>query len=217
MPTEVTNTFRDEKNKQVNAPITLYEVEIDDTTELDIAEYDVPVVYGGKVYTPFPITREGIPMNLSGEIDMVRVAVANVNQQMGAYLLANNGLRGKKVVMKLVFSSLLDDPDAHIDNEYWIDGAIITEQTATFNLTSKLDLLQVQIPLRSFIRDFCPWDYKKLGCWIFTGTYSPPSGFANAATQCDKTRKGEHGCEYHNNVKRFGGSPTMPARRVYVI
>jgi len=221
MPQITDTNFVVEKNQQENVPIMLYEVTIDDTHELDIAEWDVNVVYptsGGKTYLPFPITHESIPMNISGEIDACKVTVGNANQIIGGYLLANDGLRGNKVVMKLVFADLLADADAHLDNEFYIDGVIISETQAVFTLTSKLDLMQVQIPLRSFIRDFCPWPYKQDGCWLLSGgVYSAPSGFANTAIQCDKTLKGARGCAFHNNMLRFGGWPTMPARRIYVI
>ena len=220
MPQLTNDAFRDEKNKGENRPVMLYEVYVPGST-IYLAEYDQDVVYpttGGQTYLNSPIRHEGIATNRSGEIDAIKIHASNVSREMGALLLQNNGLKGVKVTLKLVFADLLDDADANLSWTYYIDASEITENEANFIATSKLDFYEVELPARRFMRDHCPWQYKKEGCWLKSGgVWVAPSGFTNEAAQCDKTRKGPAGCEFHNNQLRFGGFPAIPSTGIYVI
>jgi lambda family phage minor tail protein L len=241
MPESIPQTYITEKNKPSNSPIMLYEIEISPASILYFCEWDTQIVYpsgvtgyglgggplgggvlgggGSQTYLPFPLTHEGIGVNALGEIDTVKVKLSAVDRTIISTLAANNGLIGCKVVMKLVFFDRLDDPDANIASTFYIDSVETTEQEAVFNLTSKLDLYQVQIPGRMFERDHCQWTFKKEGCWYFSGTtyYFPPAGFTNEGVECDHTRIGPVGCKYHNNASRYGGFPAIPMRGLYVI
>lgn len=220
MPQPISQTFRDEKNKQENAPIFLYEIEVDGATTLYYAEYDIPVVFGSPphTYTPFPLGHEAISSNIQGEIDAVKVKLSNVSREIGAAIIQNNGLRGKKVTVKLVFADHLDDPTAYISDTFYIDGSVITEGMAEFTLTSGLDLYDINIPGRIFERDYCQWEFKKEGCWLWSGSaWTAPSGFLHSDVQCDKTRKGIAGCSYHVNSLRFGGFPSIPTRGLFFV
>jgi len=195
----------------------LYEIEVDVSTTVYYAEYDQQVIFGGIPYLPFPLSHELISTNAMGEVDAVKVRLSNVSREMGALLIQNNGLKGKKVTMKMVFSDHLDDASAYISDTFYIDASEITEQEASFLLTSKLDLYEVQIPGRIFERDHCQWQYKKEGCWRWSGSaWIAPSGFINESTQCDKTLGGPTGCRYHLNQLRFGGFPGIPSRGLFV-
>ncbi len=219
MPQEITSAFRDEKNKGSNRPIMLYEFYFPVVT-LYYAGYDVDVPYptGGQVYTRFPIKHEGISTNLQGDIDAIKVTVSNISRLLGSLILSNDGLRGVKVVMKLVFADLLSDANANITDTFYIDASEITENTVTLILTSKLDLYQVELPGRLFMRDACPWEFKKEGCYLWTGgVWTAPVGFVHADVQCDKTRRGPEGCEYHSNAQRFGGFPAIPSKGIYIV
>ena len=221
MPQEVNNAFRDEKNKESNRPIMLYEFYFPAVT-LYYAGYDVDVYYptGGQKYTKFSIKHEGIATNLQGDINAVKVVVSNISRILGSLILSNNGLRGVKVVMKLVFADLLSDANANIADTFYIDSSEITENTVTFILTSKLDLFQVELPGRLFMRDACSWEFKKEGCWLWAGgVWTAPTSpvFLHADVQCDKTRRGPEGCEYHSNQLRFGAFPAIPQKGIYVV
>lgn len=196
----------------------LYEIETSPSNIIYIAEYDQDVVYGGNTYLRFPITHEAISTNMLGEIDAIKVRAANVNREMGALLIAHEGLRGKKVTLKMVFADRLDDPNANIEDVFYIDGAFINQEVVEVILTTKLDLYDIQIPGRLFDRDHCQWTYKQEGCWIWSGgAWTAPGGFANEATDCDKTRAGGKGCKFHMNSLRFGGFPSIPSRGLYVV
>jgi lambda family phage minor tail protein L len=222
MPETINAGFRDEKNKKENAPITLYEVTLNDASILRLAEWDAVVEYpagSGNNYLPVPLTHEGVGMNAMGEIDMVKLTLSNVNREIGAVIIANGGLRGNKVTMKTVFSDLLADADANTPEDFWIDTAEIVEEKeeAVFTLTSKLDLFEVMAPGRIMERDHCPWVYKQEGCWRLSGgSYVARGNFTNEGTECDHTRKGQFGCRFHHPAGAipFGGFPGIPMRGI---
>ncbi len=221
MPETINQTFRTEKNKAENTPIMLYELTMNDSSIMRLAEWDTTIEYptgSGYNYLPFPLSHQGISVNALGEIDSVKVRLSSVDRTIVGTLVSNNGLIGNKVVMKLVFYGHLDDADANISQTFWIDSVETDENNALFNLTSKLDLYQVTVPGRLYQRDHCQWEYKHEACWLWNGSiWVAPSGFANEGVECDHTRTGSAGCKYHSNSTRFGGFPGIPMRSVYAL
>jgi len=218
----IDQNFITEKNKSENQPVMLYEITIPSPASImRVCEWDAIVHYptsGGYDYLPFPLTHEGIGANALGEIDTVRVKLSAVDRTIISTLVANNGLIGCKVVMKLIFLNQLADAAANISSTFYIDSVESTEHEAVFNLTSKLDLYEVQIPGRLFERDHCQWFFKSEGCWLGdAGVYSSPGGFSNPTIECDHTRIGPVGCKFHTNSSRFGAFPAIPQRGLYVV
>jgi lambda family phage minor tail protein L len=222
MPYPITDGFRTEKNKQENRPVMLYEISIPSpTSTLRLCEWDTTIHYPtgitGFDYLPFPLKHEGIGSNALGEIDSVKVTLSSVDRTIVSALSTNNGLIGSKVVMKLIFLDKLDDATANISSTFYVDSVAITEQAATFNLTSKLDLYEVVLPGRKFERDYCRWFFKEEGCWLWdVNHWDPPGGFLHGDVECDHTRNGPEGCKYHVNSSRFGGFPAIPKRGIWV-
>lgn len=199
----------------------LYEITLNDNSILRLAEWNATIEYptnSGHNYLPFPLTHEGISVNSLGEIDAVKVRLSAVSREIISIIIANNGLLGNKVVMILVFYGHLDSAETNISQTFWIDGVVLDEENALFNLTSKLDLYQVVIPGRLYERDHCQWQYKKEGCWLWNGSdWAASAEFQNTNVECDHTRTGKTGCRFHYNSKRFGGFPAIPMRPVYMV
>lgn len=196
------STFKTEKNAQSNQPIFLYTIEDYDgaSNDLNYAEYDTDIVYGGITYSKFPITHEFISENTKGEIDQVKVTVANVSRAIEAYLTAYD-LRGKKVSIKVVWANQLADADAYIEEIYYIDSYTADEEKVEFTLSSKFDILDVAVPVRTYLRNYCAWKFKSSEC-----------GYSGEETSCNKTLTR---CRVLANEVRFGGFPSIPSDRVY--
>jgi len=183
-----TDPFIAEKNLEVNAPIWLYRIDTDGNpaNDLLLAEWDVDVVYpasGGDLYQAFPVTHSGLESSSDGKVDVVEVTVANVTRYIQSYLESSDGLRNRKVVIKQVFSDLLADAAAYIEDTFYVKSVTVTDAAAVFRLSSKLDILKVRLPLRRYARNHCQWTYKGYGCWTATGSggaYVAPSGFEAA-------------------------------------
>ncbi len=154
----VATDFIAEKNKQANKPIFLYIIfDIDNQgTNKYFCAYDTNIVFDGQVYEKFPISHEPITENTQGQIDHVNVTVSNISRLIRYYLGQYDGLRDKKVVIRQVFANLLDNADAKIDDTFFVKQVTCNQQDVTLTLSSKLDILSVNLPGRTYTRTEFP-------------------------------------------------------------
>lgn len=200
---EITEPFKEEKNKKENSPIFLYTI-FDYNGEggnLCFAGYESDITYDGILYTRFPITHEHIGENTKGEIDTVKVTVSNVSRLIQAYLESFD-FRGRRVSIKEVWLDKLDDPDAFIEDIYYIDNYTADQLNAGFTLTSKFDCLDLELPARKYSGNYCSWKFKSDEC-----------GYGGSETECSKTLAR---CRELSNQLRFGGFPSVPRKRMYI-
>jgi len=156
--------FREEKNKLApSGVINLYEIELDDITVVYFCDWDTDVSFGGKTYTAFPITRTDIEHDTSGKVTSIQVTLANVNRMIGGYLETYNGLVGRKIVIKMVFANLLNDPDAYVNEEFYVNTSFADERRVVLNASAKTDLLNIRVPRRRYYRN---WGYFFCSSWI---------------------------------------------------
>jgi lambda family phage minor tail protein L len=203
MPRDVNATFRNEKAKKENAPIFLYMLkEYDGVDDLNFAGFDQDVTYNGTVYTRFPIRHEFVAENNQGQIDQVKITLANVSRLIEFYL-EQYDFRGKKVIIRTVWANQLSDPDAYIDDVFYIDNYTADQSNVEFTLTGKFDVLGIDLPARRYARNYCVWKFKSAEC-----------GYAGAELTCDKTQQR---CKQLDNYQRFGGFPSVPTRRIYIM
>jgi len=203
MPRDVNATFRNEKAKKENAPIFLYMLkEYDGVDDLNFAGFDEDVTYNGTVYTRFPINHEFVAENNQGQIDQVKITLANVSRLIEFYL-EQYDFRGKKVIIRTVWADQLSDPDAYIDDVFYIDNYTADQSNVEFTLTGKFDVLGIDLPARRYARNYCVWKFKSAEC-----------GYAGAELTCDKTQQR---CKQLDNYQRFGGFPSVPTRRIYIM
>ena len=191
-----------EKNAPLSKPVFVYTINDYDGlgNHLHFAEYDADIIYDGVTYTKFPIKHEFTSENTQNQIDGVVVSVSNVSRLIEAYLM-NYNLRGKRVDIIMIWMDHLDDADAHKTQSYFIDTYTATEEAVSFNLTSKFDLMDVALPGRTCLRNYCSSVFKSTEC-----------GYAGAETTCNKTLQK---CRELSNQVRFGGFPSVPTDRVY--
>ncbi len=231
MPKDVPVTFIASKNAETNQPVWLYQIHTglaaSPVGDLFLAEYHEQIEFptaSGNFWEPFPIEHRGIGENTGGQVDSLDIVVSNVDRSMQSQLENRDGLRGYKVTIRQVFIDKLGSLDNAVLDVFYIDSTHATQDTITFRLTSRLDLLQAEVPNRRFSRTFCQWRYKLEGCWESDGAggWQAPSGWITSGTfdpggpdefvfgdECKKTLQW---CEYHNNVFRHGAFPSIPHR-----
>ena len=203
MPRDIDATFKQEKAKQENRPVFLYIIEdYDGSNDLYLAGYDEDVIYNGVTYTRFPITHEFIGENNQGQIDQVKVRLANVSRLIQLYL-EQYDFRGRKVIILTVWADQLADPDAYIDDIFYVDNYTADQNNVEFTLTSKFDVLGVDLPARRYARNYCSWKFKSAEC-----------GYMGVELTCDKTKQR---CKQLNNYQRYGAFPSVPTRRIYIM
>jgi len=203
MPRDVTETFKEEKAKKENTPISLYVLEkYNGVDDLCLAGWDEDIIYDGVTYSRFPIAHEFVGENTEGRIDQVKVRLSNITRLIQSYL-EENDFRGKKAIIRTVWREELADPDAHMDEVFYIDSYTADENNVEFTLTSKFDVLGTDLPSRRFSRNYCLWKFKSTEC-----------GYSGEETTCNKTKER---CKALENYQRFGAFPSIPLRRIYIM
>lgn len=203
MPRNIDATFKSEKSKKENAPLFLYTLkEYDGVNDLNLAGFDEDVTFNGTVYFKFPVTHEYIGENNQGQIDQVKIRLGNVSRFIQSYL-EQYDFRGKKVIIRMVWADQILDPDAYIDDVFFIDSYTADQSNVEFTLTSKFDVLGVDLPSRRYSRNYCAWKFKSAEC-----------GYSGGETVCNKTKQR---CKQLGNYGRFGAFPSVPTRRIYVM
>lgn len=179
----IDSTLAQRKNAQVNIPLTLYRIQISDNAEEDLflTDWHTDVEHLGQVYQAFPMVKGAVSENTEGRIDTLTVTIANQNRNMQYFVENYNALRGRKVTIIDTFYEELANPNGYTLEIYYVDGASCDENEINFTLTSRLDVLSIRLPRRRFLRDFCPWTYKREGCWINSPDYQAPDGFISTA------------------------------------
>ena len=200
---DINSNFKSEKNSQESTVIRLYTLEDYDGagSNLRFAEWDEDITFDGLVYTKFPITIDRISENNRGTIDVVNVRISNVSRLIETYLQQYD-IRTKTVRIKRVWLGQLADANAYIEDIFQINGISSNDSDVTLTLTSKLDLLEVNLPLRMYTRNYCQWRFKSTEC-----------GYAGAESTCNKTKQR---CKELDNFSRFGGFPSVPANKVFI-
>ena len=200
MPTSTGSSLVTEKNKKTNRPLHLYTLHDYNGLGVDflMAEYVENVTFDGLEYVAFPITFDSIKENNRGQIDAVTLRISNVLRVIQAYLEAED-FRGKKVTIRTVMYDLLEDSTAYVDAVYYIDSWASDQDDVSFTLTSKFNLLGVELPLRTYSRNYCSWTWKSTEC-----------GYSGDGEYCGRIKQG---CKSLSNYDRFGGFPSLRPKR----
>jgi len=199
---ELDADFIAEKNSAENKPIFLYKLyAYNGVDDLYLAEYDQDVTFGGQVYTRFPMKHDFIDENSQGRLGTVNLTVANVNRIFQAYVEAYD-LRGNQVDIIQVWSDTLADSDAFVIDTFHIDSYSSNEESISFALATKMDVMELQLPSRKYLRTHCSWRFKGTEC-----------AYAGGETECNRTFQR---CKELLNQERFGGFPSVPFRNIYV-
>jgi lambda family phage minor tail protein L len=206
MTMAASDNFVTEKNKRENEPIWLYEViDIDGNgTNKYFAENNEDVIYpsstGGITYKAFPIKHNSISEGSQGEVDQVKVTFGNATREFQGYIEAYD-IRGVQVNIKLVWANKLDDEDNFVQFTYYVDSFTGNEEAVEVTLSTKMNVMDVTLPKRIYLRGSCRWKFKGEEC-LYSGV----------ETSCDKTKER---CKALNNYLRFGGFPAIPTRGVF--
>lgn len=199
------SVFITEKNKQTINPIRLYTLWDYDGlgTNLYFAEYTSDVLFDGITYSKFPIKLNSVSEKTGGEVDEVQIILSNVSREIEA-LLQNPiySFRKKKVTITYVFADQLDDPDCKYEEVFYIDYYETTAQTATFILSSKLDVYEAKLPGRVVTRTHCSWVFKGTEC-----------KYGGAESACNRTLQR---CRELQNTTNYGGFPSAGGRRMFI-
>lgn len=156
-------TFATTKNLAENQPRWLYEIETDSAT-LYLTNGPGDIVYDGTTYRGDPVGaapggpvwNEGLGENISGHMNNVRLSVGNSDQLFQAYLESEDGLRGKGVLIRMVFADDLADGTSKLDWNFTINASAAQAPTIVFDLVWRNDPLKRLVPIGLFDRESFP-------------------------------------------------------------
>ncbi len=151
------------------------------------------VVFAGITYAAAPIEVEGFELTSKGALPRPTMRIANVDGAISALLLAYNPLQAKVTRIRTC-KKFLDgvnftggtnptaDPTAKFEDQIWYIDRVSKEniQLVEFELTSKLDLTNLQLPGRQ-VQDYCPWVYRGAECGYTGGSYFDVNDNATSA------------------------------------
>ena len=199
----VSDSFIYRKNLQFVKPIYLYAIQYEPMANkwLYYTSRRGGVEFAGREYKEKTISHDRMTENVSGRIESVNLAIANLDREIQYYIDAYNGLKQRKILIKTVYEEELDDPTCFDEQEFYIKDCTATKKEARFTLASKFDVLEITAPRRKYIRDRCQFRFK--------GT-DGNCGYTGIAESCNRTIQR---CIELNNISRFGAMPAIPMKR----
>jgi len=226
--TAISSVYADLSGLALNAIIELFELHYDSTLHggSDIlrfhagsnADVDGNIVWSGNSYVRLPIKAEGFEYTNTGTLPRPTLTVANLNGAITALLLGvnattpGNDLTGAKIKRIRTLKRFLDgetaaDPYATFPVEEWFVDRKATEtrDIVTFELASKFDLDNKQLPNRQVIANICQWEYKSSECGYSGSDFFDVNDDSVSTTAQDKCGKRLSSCK-----KRFGENGELP-------
>lgn len=182
-------------------------------------ELTADIVFNGITYAATPIEVEGFEMTTKGTLPRPTMRVANANSAISALLVLYNPLQAKvtrirtckKFLDAVNFSggNATADPTAKFEDEIWYIDRVAQEnpQLVEFELTSKLDLLNLALPRRQVL-EHCPWKYRGSECGYKGKKYFDVNDNSTTAAndQCGK-RYTSCALRFTSGNLPFGGFP----------
>jgi len=169
--------------KGANEPIELYQIYFDEDT-LYLAAYNADINFFNEAGTPTTyygtgISRSPIRTNVDTRVDQCTVSLDNVSRELSA-LAAHTKFANRRLKIIKVFKGLLDSASNHIVIfDGIMDAPVITQEALGVTVTSRLDILGVYTPRRTYQRH-CGWQFGSSECGVAAtkviGTVSAISG-----------------------------------------
>ena len=164
------------------------------------------VVFAGVTYAATPIEMEGFEVSSKGTLPRPTMRVANTTGAISGLLLFYNPLQAKVTRIRTC-KKFLDavnfsggnptaDPTAKFEDDiYYIDRVSKENlQLVEFEMTSKLDLMNLQLPNRQ-IMEYCPWRYRGAECGYKGTAYLDANDIAVNSPSADICGKRFYSCK----------------------
>ena len=185
--TAISSIYADLSTLAPDAIIELFELHYDNTLHgsTDILRWhagsnaDVTgnITWNSNDYARLPVQAEGFEYTNGGTLPRPTLSVANLDGAVTALLLGvnlttpGNDLTGAKVKRIRTLKKFLDgesaaDPYATFPVEEWFIDRKVTESrdVVSFELASKFDLSNKELPNRQVVANVCQWVYKSSEC-----------------------------------------------------
>ena len=226
--TAISSIYADLSTLAPDAIIELFELHYDSTLHgsSDILRWhagsnaDVTgnIIWNSNEYTRLPVNADGFEYSSGGQLPRPTLEVANPKGAITALLIsvnvttAGNDLVGAKVKRIRTLKKFLDgesaaDPYATFPIEEWFVDRKATESrdTVKFELASKFDLQNKELPNRQVVANICQWEYRSSECSYTGSSYFDVNNNSVTTLAQDACGKRLSSCK-----ARFGQSNQLP-------
>ena len=226
--TAISSIYADLSTLAPDAIIELFELHYDNTLHgsTDILRWhagsnaDVTgnITWNSNDYVRLPVQAEGFEYTNGGTLPRPTLSVANLDGAVTALLLGvnlttpGNDLTGAKVKRIRTLKKFLDgesaaDPYATFPVEEWFIDRKATESrdVVSFELASKFDLSNKELPNRQVVANICQWQYRSSECSYTGSNYFDVNNNSVGTLAQDACGKRLSSCK-----KRFGENNELP-------
>ena len=226
--TAISSVYPDLSALTPNAIIELFELHYDNTLHgsTDILRWHSGVnanvtdniTWNSNEYQRLPVKAEGFEYTNSGQLPRPTLTVSNLTGAVTALLIdvnkitVGNDLTGAKVKRIRTLKKFLDgesaaDPYATFPVEEWfIDRkALESRDVVSFELASKFDLSNKELPNRQVVANICQWQYRSSECSYTGSNYFDVNNNSVGTLAQDACGKRLSSCK-----KRFGENGELP-------
>ena len=226
--TAISSIYADLSALAPDAIIELFELHYDNTLHgsTDILRWhagsnaDVTgnITWSSNDYVRLPVQAEGFEYTNGGTLPRPTLSVANLDGAVTALLLGvnlttpGNDLTGAKVKRIRTLKKFLDgesaaDPYATFPIEEWFIDRKATESrdVVSFELASKFDLSNKELPNRQVVANICQWQYRSSECSYTGSNYFDVNNNTVGSLAQDACGKRLSSCK-----KRFGENGELP-------
>ena len=226
--TAISSIYADLSTLAPDAIIELFELHYDNTLHgsTDILRWhagsnaDVTgnITWNSNDYVRLPVQAEGFEYTNGGTLPRPTLSVANLDGAVTALLLGvnlttpGNDLTGAKVKRIRTLKKFLDgesaaDPYATFPVEEWFIDRKATESrdVVSFELASKFDLSNKELPNRQVVANICQWQYRSSECSYTGSNYFDVNNNTVGTLAQDACGKRLSSCK-----KRFGENGELP-------
>ena len=226
--TAIASAYEELAKLNPSAIIELFELHLDNTLHgsTDILRWHAGVnadvtgniTWDGNDYARLPVKAEGFEYTNSGQLPRPALTVSNLTGVITALLIdvnkitVGNDLTGAKVKRIRTLKKFLDgesaaDPYATFPVEEWfIDRkAIESRDVVSFELASKFDLSNKELPNRQVVANICQWQYRSSECSYTGSDYFDVNNNTVSTLAQDACGKRHSSCK-----KRFGENNQLP-------
>lgn len=163
------------------------------------------VTFDGEDYAPWRVRFAKLESGAAGNLAGETIAFSNVGGVAAEYLRQFEGLRGRRLFVRLVNSLHLDAATHAVPHVYRIANSEVGTESASLTV-GHLPLHEMACPSRRFARRVCGVAFRGTLC----GWETSQGGDEDA---CDRGYGTPNGCVAHSNAPRFGGQTAMPGTR----
>jgi len=171
------------------------------------------------LYTGFPISRDNITSDTTGEVAELQIGIPNVDRAMESIIQSYDYLRGRSINLIFAFANNLPsgatanhigtepDKNAVVTEKLYIDNATSNQNNVVFSCKPKFVIKDIILPSRRYTVK-CSWEYLSDEC--------DPYSLIDSITYptCSKTLDE---CRKRGNSGRFGGFTAIPRKGVYIV